>query len=148
LTRILVRRCLGYGLGFQAKNGIMITNRNSKQMTGKIGETLAAQYLEGSGYQLLHRNWRYGHLEVDLIAFKGNTLHFFEIKTRRTLQYGWPEEHIRGEKIRRIMVAVDAYLHFGKKNSPTQLNILSIVLVRTQTPIFYLIEDVTPFQLL
>ena len=34
---------------------------------GKIGENLALRYLERRGLRLLERNWRYGHLEVDLI---------------------------------------------------------------------------------
>lgn len=50
---------------------------------GRRGEELAARYLERSGYTILHRNWRAGRLEIDLIARIGDTVAFVEVKTRR-----------------------------------------------------------------
>jgi putative endonuclease len=123
----------------------MTVKSRNKQVTGKIGETLAARYLEGLGFTILHRNWRVGRYEIDLIACKAGTLHFFEVKTRRTLRFGWPEEHIRTQKIRRMMKAVEAYLQTTSKALPVQLNIVSIVLAGSQPPIFYLIEDINIF---
>jgi putative endonuclease len=121
----------------------MIVRPPKKQTTGKIGENLAARYLEGLGYSILHRNWRNGRFEIDLIARKARTLHFFEVKTRRTLRYGWPEEHIKPRKIRRMMKATEAYLQTMNTALPIQLNIVSIVLDSRQPPIFYLIEDIS-----
>jgi putative endonuclease len=120
----------------------MTANRRSKQITGKMGETLAASYLELTGYELLQRNWRYGRVEIDLIACKGNTLHFVEVKTRRSLRFGWPEEHIKPRKIIRMMIAVEAYMQTVAKPSLVQLDILSIVLSDRKPPVFWLIEDV------
>ena len=36
---------------------------------GKIGEDLAVEYLQDKGYQILERNWRSGHKEIDIIAY-------------------------------------------------------------------------------
>jgi putative endonuclease len=121
---------------------MMQLNKGNKQATGKIGEAMAAGYLQRQGYRLLYRNWRHGRSEIDLIACKGTTLHFIEVKTRRSLRYGWPEEHVKARKIVRMMVAVEAYLKKDAKNQPVQLDILSIVLQDQQPPLFYLIEDV------
>ena len=46
---------------------------------GKAGERLAEAYLVKNGYTILHRNWRCGHEEVDLIATRENmsSLHQF-----------------------------------------------------------------------
>ena len=66
--------------------------------TGKMGEQLAANYLYEAGYTILHRNWRHRHWEVDIIACRGNRLHFVEVKTRQNLSYGLPEESITKEK--------------------------------------------------
>ena len=114
----------------------------NNQATGKMGETLAVSYLQLTGYQLLQRNWRHGRVEIDLIACKAGTLHFIEVKTRRGLRYGWPEEHIKPKKIIRMMTAIEAYLQTVPKSSLFQLDILSIVLSGRKPPVFWLIEDV------
>ena len=49
--------------------------------TGKHGEELAAKWLIERGYELLHRNWRHSHYEIDIVATKGKFLHFIEVKT-------------------------------------------------------------------
>ncbi len=43
---------------------------------GADGETLAAEWLTGKGYEILHRNWRHSHYEIDIIALKNKMLHF------------------------------------------------------------------------
>lgn len=120
----------------------MLVNQRNNQRTGKMGERLAASYLEQAGFQLLHRNWRFKRMEIDLIARKGDTLHFIEVKTRRSVRYGWPEEHIKPRKIARMMKAVEVFLQTLPKPSPIQLDILSIVLSDRNPPVFWLIEDV------
>ena len=40
---------------------------NSRGELGRRGETAALEYLRGFGMELVARNWRSGHLEVDLI---------------------------------------------------------------------------------
>jgi len=35
---------------------------------GKLGEQMATKYLEDNGYTILERNYRKGHLEIDIIA--------------------------------------------------------------------------------
>lgn len=47
---------------------------------GNRGEWLAGKWLEKKGYIIVARNWRYKHLEIDLIANYNNMLHFIEIK--------------------------------------------------------------------
>ena len=120
----------------------MPVNQRNKQVIGKIGETLAASYLQLTGFQLLQRNWRHGRVEIDLIVRKEDTLHFIEVKTRRSLRYGWPEEHIKSKKITRMMTAVEAFLQTLPKPSLVQLDILSIVLSDRKLPVFWLIQDV------
>lgn len=47
------------------------------------GEEAAARWLLDHGFTLLHRNWRQGHYELDIVAARKGTLHFIEVKTRR-----------------------------------------------------------------
>ncbi|NCN22581.1 YraN family protein [Candidatus Falkowbacteria bacterium] len=53
-----------------------------KKTIGLFGEDLADNYLTKKGYQIIARNYRIGHLEIDLIASKSNHYFLFEIKTR------------------------------------------------------------------
>jgi putative endonuclease len=123
---------------------MMIVNHRSRRATGKIGETLAASFLQLKGYQILERNWRSGRVEIDLIARKGAVIHFVEVKTRRSLRYGWPEEYINSKKIARMTRAVEHYLQTQTDLSPVQLDILSILLSDGEPAVFWLIEDVFP----
>ena len=52
---------------------------------GKAGETAAVAYLEARGYVIRHRNWRKGHLELDIVAAKDNELIVVEVKTRSSV---------------------------------------------------------------
>ena len=49
---------------------------------GKDGEEMAARWLENKGYEILHRNWRHSHYEIDIVAAKASFLHFVEVKAR------------------------------------------------------------------
>lgn len=49
---------------------------------GRRGEDLACAYLQERGYEVVARNWRYDHAEIDLVALEGEILHIVEVKTR------------------------------------------------------------------
>ena len=53
---------------------------NNNQDFGKLGEDLAVNYLINKGYQILERNWRSGHKEIDIIALDGDTLVAVEVR--------------------------------------------------------------------
>jgi putative endonuclease len=110
--------------------------------TGKKGEDLAASYLESLGYRILERNRRFGRLEIDLIALKEDTLHFIEVKTRRSLRFGHPEENVSLGKIERMLDAAEIYKAENHDKRRLQLDILSIIIQRDERAEFYLIEDV------
>lgn len=109
--------------------------------TGVLGEELAAKYFTSRGYTLLHRNWRHGHWEMDLIASKDSVLHFIEVKTRTGTGMGFPEDDVDKRKVRYLMSAAEEYqcLHPGWKW--IQLDILSILIEKNE-PEYFLIEDV------
>ena len=52
----------------------------SNLQTGQLGEYLAARYLVKRGYKILAKNWRYGKVEIDLIALKDELLCCVEVE--------------------------------------------------------------------
>ena len=51
---------------------------------GKWGENLAAEYLQDKGYEILERDWKSGHHDLDIVAKEDDTLVVVEVKTRRS----------------------------------------------------------------
>jgi putative endonuclease len=69
---------------------------------GRDGEETAAAWYEDHGYEVLERNWRRREGEVDLIARKGRTVVFCEVKTRSSDAFGTGAEAVLPAKQRRI----------------------------------------------
>jgi len=65
---------------------------------GVKGEQIATEFLLKKGYIIVHRNWRTGRREVDIIAAKDDTLVVVEIKTRSGTAFGYPEEAVNQKK--------------------------------------------------
>lgn len=109
---------------------------------GNEGEELAAAWLTGQGYTILHRNWRHWHHEIDIIAAKGKFLHFVEVKTRKSTRYGYPEDSVTKKKFKHLQKAADEYLHRHPGHAWIQYDILSVILYSNKEPAYFLIEDV------
>ena len=61
---------------------------------GKSGEEAAVSYLLKKKYKILKRNFLTCGCEVDIIALDGDILCFIEVKTRKSTDYGFPEEYV------------------------------------------------------
>lgn len=109
---------------------------------GKEGEQLAADYLLQKGYTILHRNWRYGQNEIDIIALKGAVLHFVEVKLRSTNKFGYPEESVTRQKFRYLMKAADQFLYLHPQYKNICFDILAITAPAGALPEYFLVEDV------
>lgn len=92
---------------------------------GKEGEEAASAYLSSRGYRIRHRNWHVGKLELDIIAEKDGELIVVEVKTRRNTRFGLPEEAVTERKIRRIVLATDAYVKRFAIDLPVRFDIIT-----------------------
>lgn len=73
-----------------------------KQIVGKYGEVLAANYLIDRGYQIIETNWRCALGEIDLVAVHHGRYIFVEVKTRNGTGFGHPFEAITANKVSRM----------------------------------------------
>lgn len=94
--------------------------------TGAWGEEIARDHLRRNGYTVLDKNTHIGHNEIDIIALKGNTIAFVEVKTRSTA-FTDPLDAIDEKKIRRLARAADSYMQaFNIRHNP-QFDIITVV---------------------
>ena len=113
---------------------------NNNQDFGKLGEDLAVNYLINKGYQILERNWRSGHKEIDIIALDGDTLVAVEVKTRKSNTYGEPDIAVGAMKQQMLIWAADAYVRYKNLDVEVRFDIISIVITDTGEHIEH-IED-------
>lgn len=96
---------------------------------GKKGELLASKYLEANGYKILKKNYRCPLGEIDLIAKVEGKLIFIEVKTRRSLNYGFPQESITYTKINKIRKVAHFYLKEHNLNEiECRFDVVSLIL--------------------
>ena len=94
---------------------------------GQVGEEEACRFLMRKGYTLLERNWRYGHLELDIIAECYGALVFVEVKTRSYEPFLPALAAGDEEKLRHLRQAAAHYLHLHKLDTPIRFDIITVV---------------------
>ena len=71
--------------------------------TGRKGEDLALEFLEGRGMRLVARNWRCSHKELDLVMDDGVFLRIVEVRSLTFPNLQSPAESVDLEKRRRVL---------------------------------------------
>lgn len=105
-----------------------------------MGEDLAVEYLSNHKYYVLHRNWKFGRKEVDIIADKSGVLHFIEVKTRKHNRNGYPEENVNKAKIKSMLAVAEHFIRLYPGRNKVQFDVLAITL-EPQIDYFF-IEDI------
>lgn len=94
---------------------------------GKYGESLAKNFLEKQGYEILEENYRYRKGEIDLIAlWKNELLVFIEVKLRKTDHFGNPETFVFPGQQRLIMEAAENYIFDINWKKDVRFDIMAI----------------------
>lgn len=95
---------------------------------GRRGEDAALRFLEGKGYRLILRNYRFGRGEIDLVMDDPlGSLVFVEVKSNRTLAAGHPLERVDGRKIRRLQRLAQRYVHqHGQETRDIRFDVVGV----------------------
>jgi putative endonuclease len=100
-----------------------------RQIVGNRGERLGEHYLQQQGYKIVERNVRSPFGEIDLVARHGQVLVFVEVKTRKNLAFGYPEEGVGKRKQERLIRLASWYLARKQiENEQIRFDVLSILL--------------------
>lgn len=104
---------------------------DKRKETGNHGESLAASYLLGQGYEIIANNWRCAVGEVDLVAKDAEALIFVEVRTRRSARLGTPEESVTPAKQAKLIALAETYLtEHHCSGCDWRIDVIAIVLDR------------------
>lgn len=109
----------------------------SRKITGNLGESVAAEYLESRGFKILERNYRKPWGEIDIIALKNNVVRFIEVKSvTREIRNGSvtremdnrPEELIDARKLKKLARTASLYMETIKDTREYQIDAVGVIL--------------------
>ena len=105
-----------------------------KQLVGRLGEDLAADYLEKEGYKIVDRNVHKGKNEIDIIASDKDYFIFVEVKTRtcrypESSGYGIPARAVDADKRKNTVVAVRSYLATKYIDKQPRIDVIEVYLL-------------------
>jgi len=113
--------------------------RNSQnRRKGQIGEDVAAMFLVKRQFAIIERNYLKKWGEIDIVAKKGNTLHFIEVKSTwarmSTRDDHNPAENVHFRKRARLVRTIRTY-HIERRihpETPISIDVAIVTLDETR----------------
>lgn len=101
-------------------------NMESNREVGQEAENMACDYLVKKGYRILEKNWRFKHLEIDIIAEKDHILVVVEVKYRKSVSFGEPEVFVNKQKQKFLIEAINHYICQKDIDKEVRFDIIAI----------------------
>ena len=113
----------------------------ARQALGETGERIAERWLRRRGWRILHRRFRSGHRDIDLVAERDGTVAFVEVKARRGAGFGGPVGAVnwrkRRELTRSALVWIDRH---GRAPECYRFDVIGVLVEGTRVRIRH-VED-------
>lgn len=109
-----------------------------------MGEEIALAWLSARGLQLLDRNWRGGHKELDLVMESSDRVHVVEVKTMTPPLQIQPYEKVDARKQALLMAAASRYIVEKHVRKEVQFDVVSVVLGEEGPLVEYIPEAFIP----
>ncbi len=101
----------------------------TKIITGKEGEKIACSFLEKNGYQIIEKNFRCAAGEIDMVARESGDLVFVEVKARKSLALGYPEQAVGKIKQKKLSQLALWYLEKHQlTDSKVRFDVVAVIL--------------------
>lgn len=100
----------------------------NKRSLGTEKESLAIDYLQTRGAELLAKNFYFHGGELDLIVKDGEYICFIEVKYRKNKSFGSPEEAVTKAKQKKIIQGARVFLfknHYPA-DTPCRFDVISV----------------------
>ena len=109
-----------------------------KQLLGKLGEDIAADYLEKNGYRIVRRNQRFGKNELDIVCEDDDFIVFVEVKTRSCLypesgDFGIPSRAVDEGKRKNTVKASRDYLAQSYINKQPRIDVIEVYMMEQKS---------------
>jgi Holliday junction resolvase-like predicted endonuclease len=100
-----------------------VNTRAEREAKGRRGEWLAAMYLRLKGWRIVARRVKTPRGEIDLVAKRGGTVAFVEVKWRATAKE--LETAIDVYRLRRVAAAAEASAHrYAKHGEDIRIDVV------------------------
>lgn len=99
----------------------------NKKELGVWGENQVVAFLKNKGAEILHRNWTYKHLEIDIISEWSNTLHIIEVKTRLDTCLGNPNDWLSKKQQNNLVNAAEKFIEESNWKGETQFDLAAVL---------------------
>lgn len=118
---------------------------NTRKKLGNRGERIAASFLRKQGCQIIEKNYHSFLGEIDIVAKEGESIVFVEVKTRRSTDFGLPEEALSYDKRRRLSkLALNYLAHRRIEGSNCRFDVVSILMDNNKVKHIELIKNAFP----
>lgn len=117
---------------------------NDSRITGRWGESLAADYLQKKRYQLVALNYRCRYGEIDLIVRNRRYLVFVEVKLRKSDDFARAAEFVDLKKQDRIRTTAQLWLSTHETDLQPRFDVVEIYApqgMETRNPKINHLED-------
>lgn len=102
---------------------------------GRSAEAIAREYLRKNGYKILEQNFSTSLGEIDIIARDGAKLVFVEVKSLKSLSYGFPQDRVNKAKQNQIIKAALCYVKSrGMKDADCRFDVLAMTFSDDEKP--------------
>ena len=102
---------------------------DTRKKLGNRGEKIAANFLRKRGYRIIEKNYHSRLGEIDIVARENDSVVFVEVKTRRSTDFGLPEEALSYDKRRRLSKVAMGYLaHRRIQDTNCRFDVVSILM--------------------
>ncbi len=106
-----------------------------EQISWRRAEDLVASHLRRHGYRVLHRNLRLDRFELDIIARKGDTVAFVEVRSREDDAISAPEETVGYTKRQHLRAAARRYVaRHGQPDLYYRFDVAGVIMPAAGTP--------------
>lgn len=115
-----------------------------KDVLGKLGEAAAAEHIRKLGYKIVARNWKRKPYEIDIIAEHEGKLVIVEVKTRRSDEFGDPQDFVSRRKQGLIVKAAQIYAEENTIKQEIRFDVVAVIINKEETRIQLIQEAFIP----
>lgn len=108
----------------------MSKKQEKSRSIGSRGKDAAARYLELMDYEVVERDWKCPAGKVDIVAWDGDELVFVKVRTRSSIERGFPCERVTPQQRGRAEKMASYFLSgFDAVDIPVRFDVVALMVV-------------------